>query len=183
MIESKLSPWIKYKTIAYSIVVFLTGMPIYLNVNDKGENEIIWLNFFIVLIVVVLGTLLIHKSILRGKFRVRITENKILLNQYTKSKQYEFDHEEIKGMNWQNVNRTYGGSIMRGPTISTNNQTFWIYFKDGSELEISRADYDNYGDMANWFFGYCKRKQIIRIDPLEVRKRSRYRRPEKVKKP
>lgn len=180
MIESRLSPWIKYKTIAYAIVVFLTGMPIYLKVNYRRENEIIWLNCFIVMIIVVVGALLMYRTALRGRYRVRITESKILLNQYTKTREYEFVHDEIKGMNWQNINRSFGAS--RGPTISTNNQTFWIYFKDGSVLEIAKADYDNYEEMASWFFGYCKKKQIIKIDPLEVRKRSRYKRPERVKK-
>ena len=99
MIESQLSPWIKYKTIAYAIVVFLAGMPIYLKINDKGENVVIWMNFFIVMIVVGLGACLIHVLALSGRYRVRITENKILLNQYTKTKEYEFSHDEIKGMN------------------------------------------------------------------------------------
>lgn len=183
MIESKLSPWIFYNTIAYSIVGILVCMPFYLTENEKKDTEFVWLNLLIAVIIIFLLAVIMYKAALRSIFQIKITENEILLNQYTKKRIYPFSHDEIKGMSWQNKNRTFGASIARGPTISTNNQAFWIYFKDGSELEVAKANYDNYEELANWFFTYCRNKEIIKIDPLEIRKRSRYRRQEKVKKP
>lgn len=183
MIESKLSPWIFYNTIAYSIVGILVCMPFYLTENERKETELVWLNLFAALIIIVVIATLAYKTALRSIFQIKITEKEILLNRYPKKRVYPFLHDEIKGMSWQNKNRTFGASIARGPTISINNQTFWVYFKDGSELEVAKANYENYEELANWFFNYCRKKEIIKIDPLEIRKRSRYRRQEKVKKP
>lgn len=183
IIESKISPWLFYNTIAYAIVGILVCMPFYLDENEKKETEIVWSYLFIALMVVIFIAIIMYRAALRSIFRVQITEKEILLNQYTKQKIYRFSHDEIKGMSWQNKNRTFGAVIARGPTINVNNQAFWVYFKDGSELEALKANYENYEELANWFFSYCRKKEIIKIDPLEVRKRSRYRRQEKVTKP
>lgn len=159
----------------------IVAIPFYIIELDKREYRIKWSEFFEILLGLFIWGVFAWLFLIGRKKKILIDGNKIEIGNYLFPSIKEFAMTDIKGMTWMNKNRYFRGH--KGFSTAINISEFSVYFKDGTELNLSKTDYDNYQEMANCFYNYCRKNEIIKIDPLEVRKRSRYRRPERVKKP
>ncbi len=169
-----------YRVIAYLVFFQIVAIPFYIIELDKRTYRIKWSEFFEILLTLSVWGLVSWLFLRSRKKKVVIEGESVKVGNYLFPKTKELAMNDIKGMTWMNRNKTYGST--KGFSTTVNISEFSVYFKDGSELNLSKSDYDNYEEIANCFYGYCRKHEIIKIDPLEVRKRSRYRRPEKVMK-
>jgi len=176
MIKSKLSFWFFHKLLA--LYILFTIISICLNViepekpkGDYGFNldgfifPQIWAT--LVLIILFLITYLFKKEVI-----INSADEIIAINTVHSSVKKTYKLSQITNMIWENKNTTYN---LRFKKESTNQKSFTLSFSDGNSLHIDGNDYSNFFEIQGFLLTYCNKHDIIRISPLNTRKRSRFR--------
>jgi len=78
--------------------------------------------------------------------------------------------KDITDMEWENKNVIYNSP--RFQQRATNKKSFVVTFKNGYEWYAEGSDYKNYFEIQGYLLTYCAKHQIIKIRPLEERKRA-----------
>jgi hypothetical protein len=78
---------------------------------------------------------------------------------------------DISDMEWENKNTIYG-ETRYGIRHRSNKKAFVVTFEGGYEWYAEGSDYKNYFEIQGYLLTYCAKHQIIKIRPLEERKRA-----------
>lgn len=176
MIETKISKWCLIRAVSMTIFFILLSMPLYVDQDHNHQDVFNPIKFVYVLFSVIAGSILFTYITTLPIPKLVIEEAHIKISEGLKINSERFEFNDICGMNRVHKNSRY--SFISGPFIRSNEQDFTVHFRNGKQATFFRKHYDNYEDIKMWFFVYCKEKELLKIDPLAVKRRSQYRRPE-----
>ena|ERR1700752_1595564 len=170
IIKSKLSFWFFHKLLA--VYIFISLIFVFLNIEEhpKGQYDFHFKNFLFTQIwaIPVLLIFFLIEYISKKELIINTKEGTLEINRIHSKVIKKLNLTQITNMIWENKNTTFN---LRYKKESSNQKSFTLSFSDGSSLHIDGTTYLNFFEIQGFFLTYCNNHNIIKISPLNARKR------------
>lgn len=140
-----------------------------------GDTELTMGFIFISATIIFVGTAVHHSR----KSEMIIGENSFILLTRFPKRQEKYFLKDIIDFTWSG--RPFSMFLRHGPHIRLSNHNFELHFDKMGTVTITEDQYANFSEIRKFFYNYCIDNGIIKMRPLEERKKSRLRKILRIK--